>query len=72
MNIIQEQIVKRVDVLLAELDTLSNGFIREAAVRQKSTSVVELMKQGTIDPEFSARVGAIHVQLAVLRKIMSV
>ena len=70
MNLVHALIIQRAEKLILELEEVSVAFSIESSRKKQSSSVADLMAIGVVDPVFTERVASIHVQLAVLTKMI--
>lgn len=70
MNAIEEVLVRKTNALLLELEELTAEIIEEGYRKFKSTSMKDLMTAKELDPKYTKRVTAIHMQLGILFNIL--
>lgn len=70
MNIIQQMVRNRAEVLLKELGELADEVISEGQRKSNSTSVADFTTASVIDPKMAKRIAVIHIQLKMLENMV--
>ena len=69
MNLVQAMIIKRVEQLLKELETIAVEIIAEGQRKSKSTVVADFTTTNDLDPELAKRMGVVNIQLTLLQSM---
>lgn len=69
MNLVEALIGQRIEVLLKELESISEDVISEGQVKAKSTTIADMTTQGELSPNIVRRLGVVHVQLNMLKTL---